>query len=51
VYRRFRLLLLRVGLIKLERERCWREVSKITVRLAPTLAPNDRRPQRRPSGS
>jgi hypothetical protein len=37
--------------MKVERERCWREVSEITVRLAPTLARYDGRPQRRLSGS
>jgi len=33
---RVRWLLWRFGLIKLERERCWREISEMTVRLAPT---------------
>jgi hypothetical protein len=50
MYRKFRRLLWRLGLIKLERERCWKEVSEITVRLAPSLASNDSRPRRQLSG-
>ncbi|HEY8737879.1 MAG TPA: hypothetical protein VIO62_12645 [Candidatus Dormibacteraeota bacterium] len=52
MYRRIRRVLWRLGLIKLEleRERCWREISEITVRLAPSLVPNDSRPRRQRSG-
>jgi hypothetical protein len=50
MYRGIRRVLRRMGLIKLERKRCWKEVSEITVRLAPSLVPNDSRPRRQLSG-
>ena len=46
----FRRILWRLGLIKLERERCWQEISELTVRLAPRLAANDSRKPRQLSG-
>jgi hypothetical protein len=50
MHRLFRRLLWRLKLVKLEQQRCWRDVSEITIRLAPTLAANDSRKPRQLSG-
>jgi hypothetical protein len=48
--RRIRLLRFRFGLVNVEKQRCWRDISAITRRLAPTLAKNDSRTRRQLSG-
>jgi hypothetical protein len=39
------------GLINVEKQGCWKDVSAITQRLAPTLKQNDSRARRQLSGS